>query len=254
MSEPRRSCPGSTVLGSDKDDCDLGLTFGNPIVTKLANGTWVVVVTSGYNNVSPGDGKGYVYVLNPMTGVILKKIQAANASQPSLLPGSANTGNTTTPLGLARINDWVDDPDVDNTTLRLYGGDLQGYLWRFNLDSGTAYAIARFTDPLGVAQSVTTKPELGDVNGDAIVFTLEPGAISAPATCPRPRYRPSTASRTRPMGLHRPHPSTLAVPRLWRRRLRIVQPLWESARLTGMRSTLRRKMDGESIFRTAESG
>ncbi len=62
---PTASCPSSVTLGVSTDDCDLGLSYGNPIITKLGNGTWVVVVTSGYNNVSPGDGKGYVYVLNP---------------------------------------------------------------------------------------------------------------------------------------------------------------------------------------------
>lgn len=164
------SCPGSTMLGTDKDDCDLGLSYGNPIITKLGNGTWVVVVTSGYNNVTPGDGKGYVYVLDPITGVILKKIQAANASQ-FLPPNTSITGDTTTPLGLAKINNWVDDTTVDNTTLRVYGGDLQGYMWRFNLDAGTAYAIARYTYPAGVtAQPVTTKPELGEVSGVPFVY------------------------------------------------------------------------------------
>jgi type IV pilus assembly protein PilY1 len=161
---PAATCPSSTILNSDKDDCDLGLSFGNPVITKLADGTWVVVVTSGYNNVSPGDGKGYVYVLNPITGVIRKKIQAMNAAQ------FLNPGSTATPLGLAKINNWVDDTNINNTTLRVYGGDLQGYLWRFNLDAGTAYAIARFTDPSGVFQPVTIKPELGDVSGVAMVY------------------------------------------------------------------------------------
>ena len=158
------SCPVGVTLGVSTDDCDLGFSYGNPILTKLGNGTWVVVVTSGYNNVSPGDGKGYAYVLNPMTGVILKKIQAANATQ------SLNPGSTTTPLGLARINNWVDDSSVNNTTLRVYGGDLQGYMWRFNLDTATAYAIALYTDPSGVGQPVTTKPELGEVNSVAMVY------------------------------------------------------------------------------------
>ncbi len=158
------SCPTSTILGSDKDDCDLGYSYGNPVITKLGNGSWVVVVTSGYNNVSPGDGKGYVYVLDPVSGVVLKKIQASNAGQ------FLSPGNTTTPLGLAKINNWVDDTNVDNTTLRVYGGDLQGYLWRFNLDTATAYAVVRYTDPVGVAQPVTTKPELGDVNGVAMTY------------------------------------------------------------------------------------
>jgi type IV pilus assembly protein PilY1 len=158
------SCPGSTILGSDKDDCDLGLTYGNPIVTKLQDGTWVVIVTSGYNNFSPGDGKGYLYVLDPMTGVILKKIKAANAGQ------SLNPGDTTSPLGLARVNAWVDDGEVNNTALRIYGGDMHGYLWRFDLETGTAYAIARYTDPSGVAQPVTTKPELAEVNGVDMIY------------------------------------------------------------------------------------
>ncbi len=158
------SCPSATTLGSDKDDCDLGLSYGNPVITKLGDGTWVVVVTSGYNNVSPGDGKGYVYVLNPITGVILKKIQAMSASQ------FLNPGSTTTPLGLAKINNWVDDTNVNNTTLRVYGGDLQGYMWRFNLDTATAYAVARYTDPSGVGQPVTTKPELGEVSGIPFIY------------------------------------------------------------------------------------
>ena len=158
------SCPGTVTLGVSTDDCDLGLSYGNPVITKLGDGTWVVVVTSGYNNVSPGDGKGYVYVLNPITGVILKKIQATNATQ------FLNPGSTATPLGLSRINNWVDDTTVNNTTLRVYAGDLQGYMWRFNLDTGTAYAVARFTDPSGVAQPVTTKPELGEVNGVAFLY------------------------------------------------------------------------------------
>ncbi len=41
---------------------NLGQSFGNPVITKRADGTWVVAFTSGYNNVSyigdltPGDG------------------------------------------------------------------------------------------------------------------------------------------------------------------------------------------------------
>ena len=33
-------------------DCHLGYTYGKPLITKLADGTWVVMVTSGYNNVN----------------------------------------------------------------------------------------------------------------------------------------------------------------------------------------------------------
>lgn len=140
------------------DDSDLGYSFGNPIVTKRADGTWVVAVTSGYNNVTPGDGQGYLYVLNANTGAVLEKI-ATGAGDPS------------TPSGLAKINVWVDAP-ADNTAARFYGGDLLGNLWRFELDSGTPPAAPVSTDgtalllaELGAingagVQPITTKPEL----------------------------------------------------------------------------------------------
>lgn len=56
------------------DDADLGYSFGNPLAVKKSDGTWVILVTSGYNNVSQsngdpydaaGTGLGYLYVLNP---------------------------------------------------------------------------------------------------------------------------------------------------------------------------------------------
>jgi type IV pilus assembly protein PilY1 len=157
------SCPSATVLGTDSDDCDLGLSYGNPVISKLTSGQWVVMVTSGYNNVAPGDGKGYLYVLDAITGVIEKKIKAANAAQ------SIDPGSTTSPIGLTKINNWVDNTNVDNTTLRVYAGDLEGNLWRFDPNAGSAYAIAKLTDASAKAQPVTTKPELGEANGTALV-------------------------------------------------------------------------------------
>ena len=59
---------------TNANDKDLGYTFGNPIITKKNDGTWVVVFASGYNNAvagndTNGDGKGYVYVLDANSGV-----------------------------------------------------------------------------------------------------------------------------------------------------------------------------------------
>jgi type IV pilus assembly protein PilY1 len=150
------------------DDSDMGYSFGNPIVTKRKDGTWVVVVTSGYNNILPGSGVGYLYVLNADTGELLEKI-------------SSGVGDTATPSGLAKINVWV-DLSTDNTAERFYGGDLQGNLFRFELDpgsppaapvstAGTALALAQ----LGATQPITTKPELtlipyGGVDYPAVMF------------------------------------------------------------------------------------
>ncbi len=53
----------TTGNGTVKDD-GVGYGFGQAVVTRMVDGTWVALVTSGYNNINPGDGKGYLYVLN----------------------------------------------------------------------------------------------------------------------------------------------------------------------------------------------
>jgi len=66
-------CPAvGTVSYSDSD---LGFSYGNPVIGKRAfDGKWVVVVTSGLNNVSPGTGVGFFYVLDAITGQVLDKV------------------------------------------------------------------------------------------------------------------------------------------------------------------------------------
>ncbi|MHB1291585.1 MAG: pilus assembly protein [Sulfuricella sp.] len=147
------------------EDADLGYTFGNPIITKRKDGTWVVVFTSGYNNVSTGDGKGYLYVLNANTGTVLEKI-------------STGTGDTTTPSGLAKINAWINST-TDNTSERFYGGDLLGNVWRFDIDNVVlpagkeAFLLATVGQINGAGtQSITTKPELTEITAGGINYAV----------------------------------------------------------------------------------
>ncbi len=151
-------CAATTAAAEGQtDDCDVGYSYGNPIVTKLPDGTWVVLVTSGYNNVNPGDGQGYLYVLNAQTGAIIKKI-------------GTGVGSTTTPSGLSRINAWTDNGMVDNTSLRAYGGDLLGNVWRFDLTAYTAHHLATLRDTGAGVQPITAKPELGLVSNHVVVY------------------------------------------------------------------------------------
>jgi Tfp pilus tip-associated adhesin PilY1 len=149
---------------------NLGYTYGNPVITKLKDGTWVVIVTSGYNNVSPGDGSGYLFVLNANTGALIRTI-------------NTNVGDATTPSGLARIAGWANYPDSNNTSQRVYGGDLLGNLWRFDVNGDIplpavapalpvydAQRLATLLDPSGVPQPITSKPELGKVSAYPVVF------------------------------------------------------------------------------------
>lgn len=147
------------------EDANLGYTFGNPIITKRKDGTWVAVFTSGYNNVSTGDGIGYLYVLNANTGAVLEKI-------------STGTGDTTTPSGLAKINAWINST-TDNTAERFYGGDLLGNVWRFDIDNvippagKEAFLLATVGQINGAGtQSITTKPELTEITAGGINYAV----------------------------------------------------------------------------------
>lgn len=132
---------------------DLGYSYGSPVVTKNKAGTWVVAFASGYNNVSPGDGYGHVYVLNAVTGALIKKLTTA-------------AGSTTTPSNLGKLNAWVDD-ETDNTAKRFYGGDMLGNVWRFDFDDNLAGNAATddafLLGKTGSGQPITTKPVLSEV-------------------------------------------------------------------------------------------
>ncbi|HEY5994759.1 MAG TPA: PilC/PilY family type IV pilus protein [Gallionellaceae bacterium] len=162
-------------------DTDMGYTYGNPVITKRSSdGKWVVLVTSGYNNVSPGSGQGFLYVLDAITGVILQKIPTGS-------------GSITTPSGLAKIAAYADNALQNNTSRFIYGGDLNGDVWRFDLGAPGSVPVAyptlsplaqRFTtlysDLAGtLPQPITSRPELGDP------WTL-PGSINSLAGTGKP--------------------------------------------------------------------
>lgn len=153
---------------------NMGYTFGNPVITKLKpEGKWVVMFTSGYNNVLPseedntqtGDGKGHLFIVDAVTGELFEDRVI-----------TTGVGSPEEPSGLSRINVWVDYPLYDNTAERVYGGDLFGNLWRFDINGhGTAnsyYAqlLAVLKNKDGAIQPITAKPELGKIDNKPIVF------------------------------------------------------------------------------------
>ena len=158
------------AIGDKTSDCHVGLSYGNPIITKIKTGPgasdptkWVVIVTSGYNNmVTGGDGKGYLYVLEAHTGKILHRL-------------TTGVGTAASPSGLAKINGFATNSVVDNTVLAVYGGDLEGNLWRFQLDPSSpghlgAVKVALAKDAFGTPQPITVKPELGDISGQRVIL------------------------------------------------------------------------------------
>jgi type IV pilus assembly protein PilY1 len=142
-------CPttGSIV----HSDADLGFSYGNPVIGKLSDGKWVVVLTSGLNNTSPGTGAGFFYVLDPITGQVLFKV-------------GTGAGTTGTPLGLMKQAGFYPKGLVDGTFITIYGGDLQGNVWRMDMTAATASVaptiihMATLKDASGNTQPITVRP------------------------------------------------------------------------------------------------
>ena len=130
------------------------------MVGKLTDGTWVVFLTSGYNN---STGQGTLYVVNAVTGALIRSI-------------STQVGSPTSPSGLAQIAAWSTYPALDATVQRIYGGDLLGNIWRFDVNgtlSGpgyNAFLMGVAKDPTGATQSITTAPEVGLVDSTPYVY------------------------------------------------------------------------------------
>lgn len=139
-------------------DNDIGYSYGDAVITKRpSDGKWVVLVTSGYNNTSPGDGMGYLYVLDAQSGAILTKI-------------GTGAGNTVTPSGFAKIAVWADNAEKDNTAKWVYGGDLLGNVWRIDLTTNNVLKFAVLRDASGAAQPITVRPDLAKINDKRVIY------------------------------------------------------------------------------------
>jgi type IV pilus assembly protein PilY1 len=166
--------PQNPAMLWEFSDVDLGYSFGNPIITKRANGTWVVVFASGYNNhTGGGDGNGHLYIVNAATGALIKKLDTFTDAA-----GTVPAGTTTVPSGLAMINAWVDF-DTENLAKRFYGADLLGNVWRFDIDSNvqpynSAFLLATMRDGTGanLPQSITTLPILAQVTYSGTTYPV----------------------------------------------------------------------------------
>lgn len=138
-------------------DPDLGFTYGRPLITKVRKYGWVVVVTGGYNNTlnvadSSKRGKGVLFFLDPRNGALLEKVYT-------------DAGSGGTPSGLAQVTGYTQNY-TDYTTEQIYGGDLLGNVWRFDVSQTSKTdafpapkKIATLADAAGNAQPVTTAPQ-----------------------------------------------------------------------------------------------
>jgi type IV pilus assembly protein PilY1 len=154
--------PNSTT--STTTAANIGYSYGTPLIVKTAASGWVVLVTSGYNNgtTTSGDGKGHLFVLNPSNGNVIADL-------------ATSVGSPATPSGLAQISAFAYDSNIDATVDYVYGGDLQGNVWRFDLSGATtsSWAVAQLAtlvDGSSNPQPITTAPELALLHGHRMVY------------------------------------------------------------------------------------
>jgi type IV pilus assembly protein PilY1 len=142
---------------------NMGYSYGTPLIVNTAAG-WRIVVASGYANGSAGtggDGRGYVWVLDPSDGHVVATLQTG-------------VGSSADPSGLAHLARLANSAP-DALVRFVYGGDLKGNVWRFDLDSLSVAKIATVTDATGAYQPITAPPEVGPVSGSSTRFYVYVG-------------------------------------------------------------------------------
>ncbi|SMC21133.1 type IV pilus assembly protein PilY1 [Andreprevotia lacus DSM 23236] len=151
-------------------DTNLGYSYGNPVIAKLRDGTWVVMVSGGYNN---ADGNGHLFIVNAATGA---KVTGGDIQ--TYTSGSTPAGTSGSPSGMVKIEAWVDS-QTDNTAQRVYGGDLLGNVWRFDINdiiapSGKEAMLLANLSISSTPQPITTRPRVakGTYGGSDYNFVM----------------------------------------------------------------------------------
>lgn len=127
---------------------DMGYTMGQPALVALPNEKFGVIVSSGYHNTAPANGK--VWILDAQDGSIIREIT---------LP---TTGNLGSPLAA--------DTDYNQVADRVYVADTLGKVWRIDLPESK-------TSSWNIPSSLGSKPLFTAKDGSP---NSNPQAITAP--------------------------------------------------------------------------
>lgn len=144
---------------NDKVDRDIGNIQGKPLIVPLEDGSWGVLFGNGYggNRSDPS-----LYILDAFTGQVLKKITANDGSPASTVNTVSDWICETTGLtcalkldpfnGLGQIT--AIDKNGDGRVDTVYGADLQGNLWKFDLSGNNraTWGVAYSGAPLFTAE------------------------------------------------------------------------------------------------------
>ena len=138
---------------------DTGYSFAKPLIVRTNSDredeSWAVICANGYD--SPNNN-AVLFILNPKTGDIIRKIIADN-------PSVSSGNGLSSPIAV--------DVNADLKADFVYAGDLKGNMWKFDLTAknstqwGVAYNDGTYDQPLfkaegpgGSEQPITAKPEV----------------------------------------------------------------------------------------------
>lgn len=143
--------PNSATSGSDLSD--IGYSFSKVFIVRTndSNHPWVVIFGNGYNST---DGQSVLFILDPSSGRVLRKIEL----------GSGPDNGLSTPA--------ITDVNGDGKADYIYAGDLSGKLWKIDLtDTDIAHWSVAFNHsgiaplfkavgPTGLSQPITAQPDV----------------------------------------------------------------------------------------------
>ena len=158
---------------------NLGYTYSAPQIKTINIGTIatpiplkVVIIGNGYNN--GGDYQAYLFVISAADGKLVRAIKANTTCTGC---SAATNGTAASPNGL--FNTLAFDSNADGYDDRVYAGDLNGTMWKFDLSSVTpaswSASVLQVTSP---AQPITATPAaIPHPTGSGYIVNFATGSI-----------------------------------------------------------------------------
>jgi type IV pilus assembly protein PilY1 len=127
---------------TDSDDADIGFTYGQPAIVRMANGSWVAAVGNGYNSTDKRSdtdthvsttGNGVIFLIDIETGALLRKFDTGigTADDPT-----TNVEDEKRPNGIRTVSPV--DVNGDSIIDYIYAGDLFGNVWKLDVRSSVS--------------------------------------------------------------------------------------------------------------------
>lgn len=138
-------------------DVDLGYTFGQPVIARMADGNWAAIFGNGYGS---ANGKAVLYIVKLSDGSVIKKIDVGDGS------------TAASPNGLSSPAAIFDQGT--GALSAIFAGDLKGNLWKFtvsdkntdkwlvdNQSGGKPVPLFTAFDDTGNRQPITSGLDIG---------------------------------------------------------------------------------------------